>query len=253
MDSRFTAAGAAIALFIFIAFGSFQPAKAQLAPEVINGTYDTAPGWTTALADTNLGVVIELTFVGIPSGTVLGSDYEEQGIFFPGNDQVVLISDFQDGAGISGGGQDSPIEITTSTPMVGAGVIYRGAASLFAGLEFGAPPIFASQPCGSSSQPNFLGFCGIVTSTPFQVFSVADWADGLVSVDNVYLAFEADAPQEPDVSGCIETSGFPSEAIAWVLSPGGGGFEALDEEGCFSVPAVPGARYTVILFGDTVQ
>jgi hypothetical protein len=257
--TRLTAALAALVLALFIVTGMVPPAKAQMeaaapiAPLAINGTYNTAPGWTTALADTDLGVVIELTFVGIPNGTQLSSEYAEEGIFFPGNDQVTALSNYQDGAGINGGGQDSPIEITTTSPMVGAGVIYKGAASMFAGLEFGAPPIFASQPCGSASQPNFIDFCGIVTSVPFQVFTVANWATGLVAVDNVYLAFKAEPPQEPNVAGCISTSGFPSQALSWTITRGGGGVGSLDEDGCFEFPAVPGSNYAIVIWGDTVK
>jgi hypothetical protein len=215
--------------------------------QLTNATYTEEIAWTTALqASGESAGIYEVSPLGLPCNLTLSNEFAPDTFFIDGTDETVCTQVWPEGIAVTGGGLDDPITMTFGEKRNAVGVWYRGAVTIFVRSEVGGAVTATSFACGSASQPNLVGFCGLTTAEPFAVAEFADPYDGLVFVRDFLVSRRF---LDPNVKACYTKDDKPATGVALTLTSGGGGLDELDENGCFSHPSVEGAGFFNITVG----
>jgi hypothetical protein len=189
--------------------------------------------------DAAVGAHATISFSEIPTGSILGTQYQPQGVtFIDGNDQTLFNGAFVvDGVGVAGNGR---VDVSFGGPQTHVGVEFPGALAidLCSGTTFLDQSIhFAGAGAG------FFG--GVVSSLPFDRAVLRDWYDDAVYIDELHFGGVAPplvycGPAGPNADGCAAT-------IAASAHP-----SASHTSGCtITVSDLPPNRFGIIFYNTS--
>ncbi len=151
-----------------------------------------------------------IDFVGIPNGTDVTDQYEELGVVFDPNVNVIFEHPiFPDGFGLIGS-QLFPISFSLLEPQNWIAVDFPGM------VQF---QLFLGDKLVCESELFFafggnIAFAGIVSSTPFDRVIIQDPTDLNVGIDNLYVGVLESGP-DVNGDGTVDVQDLIAVLLAW--------------------------------------